>query len=568
MKTITSILGVFAMVLSVQAKDIIQNVKVTHATVYLKGAKVTAKTQFDLPKGKNYVRLENLPRDLNPNTISINLPKTVSLMSVTPEIQTPRPYNANAEELRLQDELNRNNRKIQLISYQITLINKEKAKKVKKLDKKIYGKLKKTKTKNVAQLDELTAQYDKKIAATVSALASLEEQRKELLDRNKAIQEQINKGKPANTKTMGYDVVLELDNDTEQNIELAISYLVENAGWVPNYDIRAQSDKKMVEISYKGKIYQNTGQEWNDIKLSVSSYKPNYNTVRPVLNPLYATEHIQYQPPVYPGYTYSHGATTSAGTFAESATTLSSGNLYNYSPITVTENLYKVSELDVHLAETATWKAVTNSPLSVIYELHKNHTIPNTMNPQHVFLDSKEVNADYVYHAVPSISSEVHLLAKIKEWNQLNLMGGEAFLFLGDNFVGKTVIDSKYLEDELPIALGTDERILVRRARLSDKLANKMKGDDDDQEQSEFHAYEITYKNNMSFDIVLEILDQLPVTQDERILITDGQYGAAERSETSGALLWTYQVAPGKSGKFEFSYKITHPKRLKIMFKR
>jgi uncharacterized protein (TIGR02231 family) len=531
---------------------------------------VTAKTQFDLPKGKNYVRLENLPRDLNPNTISINLPKTVSLMSVTPEIQTPRPYNANAEELRLQDELNRNNRKIQLISYQITLINKEKAKKVKKLDKKIYGKLKKTKTKNVAQLDELTAQYDKKIAATVSALASLEEQRKELLDRNKAIQEQINKGKPANTKTMGYDVVLELDNDTEQNIELAISYLVENAGWVPNYDIRAQSDKKMVEISYKGKIYQNTGQEWNDIKLAVSSYKPNYNTVRPVLNPLYATEHLQYQPPVYQGHTYSYDATTSAGAFAESATTLSNGNLYNYAPITVTENLYKVSELDVHLAETATWNAVANSPLSVIYELHKNHTIPSTMNPQHVFLDSKEVSADYVYHAVPSISSEVHLLAKVKAWNELNLMGGEAFLFLGDNFVGKTVINSQYMEDELPIALGTDERILVRRTRLAHKSENKMTGDDaeQDQEQSEYHAYEITYKNNMSFDVVLEILDQLPLSLTQRIKILDAEYEDAEFNPSTGALLWTRELDAGKSGKVVFSYKVVHDKSTLVQFKR
>jgi hypothetical protein len=126
MKTITSIISIFALALNIHAKEIMKDVTVIKATVYLKGAKVTANTQLNLPKGKNFVRLENLPRDMNPNTISINLPKTVSLMSVTPELQTLKPYNANAEELRLQEELKKNNRLIQLVNVQIQMLNKEK----------------------------------------------------------------------------------------------------------------------------------------------------------------------------------------------------------------------------------------------------------------------------------------------------------------------------------------------------------------------------------------------------------------------------------------------------------
>lgn len=545
MKTITSIIAIFTLVISMHAKEINKDVTVTQATVYLKGAKVTATTQFNLPKGKNYVRLENLPRDMNPNTISINLPKTVSLMSVTPELQTRKPHNANVEELRLQEELKKNNRLIQLVNVQIQMLNKEKNKKTKKHDKKIGRKLKKTKTKNIAQLDKLTEHYDKKLQATENALTLLNAQQIELLEKNKAIQEQINQGKPTNSKMLGYDVVLELENTSEQNIELAISYLVENAGWVPNYDIRAKTDQKAVEIIYKGKIYQNTGQEWNNIKLSVSSYKPNYNTQRPILNPLYATEYIHK--PMHSGYV-----------------TLSNGNLYQSVPMTVSENLYRPNDLDKHLAEPATWNAVTDSPLSVIYELSKNHTIESKMNPQHVFLDTKEVSADYVYHAVPSISSEVHLLAKVKNWNELNLMGGEAFLFLGDNFVGKSVINSKYTQDELPIALGTDERIVVRRTRMGDKHENKK----NELQDTESHAYEITYKNNMSFNVVLEILDQLPLSLSQKIQIVDAEYEDAEISKSTGALIWKRELAAGKSGKLIFSYKVIYNKGVHVQYKR
>ena len=141
------------------------------------------------------------------------------------------------------------------------------------------------------------------------------------------------------------------------------------------------------------------------------------------------------------------------------------------------DDAYANEELDAQLAEPATWNAVTDSPLSVIYELHRKHSIPSKAEPQHVLLDNKEVPADYVYHVVPSISCEVHLLAKVKNWNELNLMGGEAFLFLGDNFVGKSIINSNYANDELPIAFGTDERIVVRRTRLADKSETKKRGE-------------------------------------------------------------------------------------------
>jgi len=549
MKTITSIISILFLALTIHAKEITKEVTVTQATVYLKGAKVTATTQFSLTKGKNYVRLENLPRDMNPNTISINLPKTVSLMSVTPELQTLKPHNANAEELRLQEELKKNNRLMQLVNVQINMLNKEKNKKAKKQNKKIQRKLKKTKTKNVAQLDKLIAEYDKKLLDTENALALLNEQNKELLEKQKAIQAQINQGKPTNTKTLGYDVLLELDNTEEQTVELTISYLIDHAGWVPTYDIRAKTDKKAVEINYKGKIYQNTGQEWNNIKLSVSSYRPNFNTQRPILNPLYANEYIIHHQPIHAQYT---------------TTATSTGNLYQSVPMTVNENLWSPKDLDVILAEPATWVAVTDSPLSVIYELSKNHTIPSKLNPQHVFLDTKEVDADYVYHAVPSISSEVHLLAKVKSWNELNLMGGEAFLFLGDNFVGKSVINSKYTQDELPIALGTDERIIVRRTRMADKPEDK----NNELQDTELHAYEITYKNNMNFDVVLEILDQMPLSLTQKIQIIDAKYEDAEFSKSTGALIWTRQLAAGKSGKLVFSYKVIYNKGVHVQYKR
>lgn len=541
MKAIVLIFACFALVISMHAKEITKEVTVNQATVYLKGAKVTASTTINLSRGKNFVRLENLPRDLNPNTISINLPKTVDMMSVMPEMQRQKSFEADSEELRLQDEVKKNQRQIELLNLQIKTLNAEKA--IIDNNRQIVAHEKMT---NVEQLEKLTAFYAKKVLEIENVLFTLNERRQELLDKNKDINERILKRRPKN-KPLGYDVVLELDTKTDQTAEITISYLVENAGWVPSYDIRAKSDKKAVEINYKGKIYQNTGQEWSNIKLSVSSYRPNLNTQRPILHPMYVMEFVAPQ--------YREAPTTNANVYM---------NSYQGVAPSRAEDVSTNMKLDDYLAEPATWNAVTDSPLSVIYELHRKHSIPSKPEPQHVLLDNKEVPADYVYHVVPSISCEVHLLAKVKNWNELNLMGGEAFLFLGDNFVGKSIISSNYANDELPIALGTDERIVVRRTRLADKSETKKKGDD----EIGVHTYEISFKNNMGFDIVLEILDQLPVSLTPKIIISDGQYGDADYNETTGALLWKRELSAGKSGKISFSYKIAHAKGLKIMFKR
>ena len=238
MKTTALMFALMISVFSMHAKEITKDVTVTQATVYLKGAKVIASTQMNLVSGKNFVRLENLPRDLNPNTISINLPKTVDMMSVMPEMQSNKPFVADAEELLLHDEIKKNQRQIDLLNLQIKTLNAEKA--IIDNNKQIVTHEKMT---NVEQLEKLTAFYAKKVLEIENSLFTLNEKRQEFLDKNKDINDKIIKRRPAN-KVLGYDVVLELDTKTDQAIEITISYLVENAGWIPSYDIRAKSDKK------------------------------------------------------------------------------------------------------------------------------------------------------------------------------------------------------------------------------------------------------------------------------------------------------------------------------------
>ncbi len=59
----------------ITAQEIKKEIEVKQATVFLQGAKVYGSTSISLQKGRNMVRIVNLPNNLDENTYKINLEK-------------------------------------------------------------------------------------------------------------------------------------------------------------------------------------------------------------------------------------------------------------------------------------------------------------------------------------------------------------------------------------------------------------------------------------------------------------------------------------------------------------
>ena len=68
------------------------------------------------------------------------------------------------------------------------------------------------------------------------------------------------------------------------NAEFEISYLVNNASRVPVYDIRVQDISKPIKLGYTAKVRQNTGIDWDDVKIILSSRNPYFSQNKPELN--------------------------------------------------------------------------------------------------------------------------------------------------------------------------------------------------------------------------------------------------------------------------------------------
>jgi hypothetical protein len=67
--------------------------------------------------------------------------------------------------------------------------------------------------------------------------------------------------------------------------EFFITYLVRNAGWIPVYDLHIQDVESPIEFLYKANVYQLSGADWSNVKLTLSTADPSKSGIQPILLP-------------------------------------------------------------------------------------------------------------------------------------------------------------------------------------------------------------------------------------------------------------------------------------------
>ena len=98
------------------------------------------------------------------------------------------------------------------------------------------------------------------------------------------IDAQLSESRVTKAKPEG-EIVIKLESKTEVRIALKASYLVKEASWYPTYDIRAKDIQSPIAITYKASISQQSGEDWENVKLTVSSANPSVTGASPVLMP-------------------------------------------------------------------------------------------------------------------------------------------------------------------------------------------------------------------------------------------------------------------------------------------
>jgi hypothetical protein len=210
---------------------------------------------------------------------------------------------------------------------------------------------------------------------------------------------------------------------------------------------------------------------------------------------------------------------------------------------------------DLKRAEN-TITTVSYQPTTTVYEIKEPYTILNDGKNYMAEIDGYEVKAQYEYFAIPKIEADAFLTARITDWQELNLLPGEANLFFEGTFLGKSLLDVTNAGDTLNLSLGKDKGVVVKRTLLKDYSSKRFIGSN----KTDTRQYEIIVRNNKQQPVNIIIEDQFPISTQKEIEVQDRKYEGGKLDDDSQKITWQLTVESRKENKVGFKYEVKYPK--------
>ena len=529
---ITSFLLLFTPLIWAQ-KAQITNAKLNAVTVYFSSAELAHSLSANLNKGTNEIVIKNIANDIDENTIRILAPKSVTVLSAqfTTDTYTDKD-NSHPKSKQIKDS-------IELLSLQIDKLSNQIAaeKQIVELikeNKKVLGNgtalniAEYTKFINYSK-EEMVASLDKADAYTEkqNKLRTLRYELEQRLEGDVSKEKTISKGK----------IVLQVMSDTPQKADFSLSYVTPLAGWFPFYELRADNINSPLSLLYKGEIYQTTGVDWKNIKLTLSSGNPNVRNEITLLKAWFLRFGNRYS-----AETMEINAYRRSNTFAAAEMRVA--------------DVKDVAKEEMVEATMNDYTDVSENQLNTSFEITTPYDILSNGREYSVALKELKIKAKYEYYSAPRVDNGVYLVASIDDYSQYNLLNGEANIIFEDMYVGKTMISPNQTTESMQLTMGNDKKISIKREKIADKSETKFISSYKEQT----FTYEITVKNNKKETINLKLKDQYPISTNEKIQVELLEDSKAEVNTETGILTWNTTLKAGESKKYRLSYKVKYPK--------
>jgi uncharacterized protein (TIGR02231 family) len=335
---------------------------------------------------------------------------------------------------------------------------------------------------------------------------------------------------------------LKIESPLAQTFEIACTYLVQNAYWSPLYDLRSDGLDQPLKLVYKADVYNSTGFDWKNVKVTLSSATPLTNNNRPIMSPVFVDfRQIAYYQDMKQDMDLSRAR----------------ANVYQMKELANSAMAPAVEGVRVSPVGDVVFENPAPEDFLSTFEIDKLQDIASDGKPNTLTVQQSDMAAVYQYHAVPKLEAAVFLLAKVPDFGKYNLLPGTANIFFKDTYVGQTTVNPNITADTLLLSLGRADQVTIKRVQPKDfterkkMLSNSVK---------ETYAYEIIVKNNKTVPIDIEILDQFPISKQKDIVVEVLDNGGAMVNETYGKLTWRLDIKPGQNKKVVFSYSIKYPK--------
>lgn len=333
-------------------------------------------------------------------------------------------------------------------------------------------------------------------------------------------------------------VVVSLRSEKGGPFDLEVSYVIPGAGWRPSYDARVIGNPGKVELQYYGEVWQRTGEDWPEAKITLSTARPAIGGRVPDLGPWILN--------FFSTSLYDRDQEDSR--ISKLKEGMRSDRVVPGEKPSASEDLF---------AQSGTVQ-VRASGTSVIFETNERKEVTSNGTPHKFTIAIDHFKPELHYETVPKLSSYAYLHSKVKNEAEYPLLAGPVNIFMGPDFIGKSSIENIAPTEEFPLYLGVDEGIKIKR-----DLVKKEKGKSGFivKREKMLYVYKTTIESFKKEKVSLILKDQVPVSQDKEILITDVKITPVPKEEKrdSGELLWEFELAPKEKREITLEFSVEFP---------
>lgn len=547
---------------NVKAQDTAKaDIGLIQATVYLGyGAELVHQTKLKVDADTRTIVLNGLSTNVDMNSLQISCPENVAILSYQFKLFTPIVPNPekNPTLVRMEDSIKSLQKEIARTDNLIS-IEQETLKKTGALIETTFS-TNGNKTVESAEVLKLIEYYNKKIETSKTAIFQYSQKKDEMNNLIYSIQTRMSLFVPpsSNNKPTG-QLTMQVMCKGAQDMPVAVSYYTPNAGWTAFYDIRVNSKTNKVKMIYKASLTQSTGVDWKKTKLTLSTGTPTFGVAAPDLSPWYLQ---LYVPSIYkdlqgkvPGVVSQNQMPLMNDDKSLSEVVVTGMGIKEKS-----KSLgYSTQTIDPSTLQQYT--QMNRGQLNNNYDIELPYDIASDGELHSVTIKDQEVDCSLKNYAVPKLLRETYLLAEVANWQNLDLLPGNANIIMDETYIGKTLIDPNTTDDTLNLSLGKDSRVSIDRTLVKELSGLKTSGGNSKQT----YTYEITVKNNKLTDVSMLLKDQYPLSNIKEIEVKLEDDGDAEVNSETGTLSWKLNLKPGESKKMRFSYSIKFPKDKKII---
>ncbi len=534
--------------------------------LFLTSGEMIHEQTIKLPKGRSKLVFSGISAFADPQSIRFSGEGKYRLVSVSTEMDFLAAENFNPRIAQLKDSLENLKDKFQAnddqegaFRMELELLN---------ANKRLGGQ---NQNLTVAQIKEAADFYRNRTLEINKNLSRLRKE-KQLLQaqidntRYQLVELNFNENQRSN------QVIVIVDSDEAASMTSTLKYLVSDCGWAANYDLSASDINQKINLKYKAQVYNNTGNDWKEVDLVLSTGDPRLSASAPELSPWYLNYYGNGKFASKRGYYVPQAVQQDYRREAENNLSMANQRVYdNYilekdvdmknDKVSITSGTLMPQKFG---NPTVAMRQIEISELTAEFVISHKFSCPSDAKPYMVNVKEMNLDASFSHITVPKLDNAAFLLAHIVGWQDLELIPGPTNVYFGGEYVGLSQIETRQISDTLSLSFGRDNRVQVMRRLKKELSTKKVIGGS----KKETYLYEISVRNNRSVPVKIEIFDQVPISKSSDISVSIDQLSNGKHNTETGEVVWEFQLQPNEIKTVEIGYTVKYPKDASITLQR